>query len=97
MMKQGLTQHNIKPLCRKLFLSLLLLILGFKDPSFIFAADTPNVKPASQLAMSLPVGKSKVHKINGNIIRVSVGDPLIADVMIVNKHEIYLLGKNENI
>jgi len=61
--------------------------------SAIFAADPVVSKPTSQLSMSLSVGKSKVHKTKGVITRVSVGDPLIADVILVNKQEIYLLGK----
>jgi pilus assembly protein CpaC len=43
--------------------------------------------------MSLSVGKSKVYKTKGVVTRVSVGDPLIADVILVNTQEVYLLGK----
>lgn len=61
--------------------------------SIVFAADPAVSKPTSQLSMSLSVGKSKVYKTKGAVTRVSVGDPLIADVILVNTKEVYLLGK----
>ncbi len=75
------------------FISIFSIFILSIGSSAIFAADPVDSKPTSQLSMSLSVGKSKVHKTKGTITRVSVGDPLIADVILVNKQEIYLLGK----
>jgi pilus assembly protein CpaC len=44
-------------------------------------------------SMPLVLGKSKIHHVQGVITRVSVGDPSIADVVIVNHQEVYFLGK----
>ena len=71
----------------------ILFFLSVNKPIVIYAADSTNTKPTSNVALSLSVGKSRVYKIKGNITRVSIGDPLIADVIVVNKQEIYLLGK----
>jgi pilus assembly protein CpaC len=43
--------------------------------------------------MSIAIGKSIVHKLKEPITRLSIGDSSIADVMLVNSKQIYILGK----
>ena len=43
--------------------------------------------------LSLAVGKSRAYKFKRAVNRISVGDPSVADVMIVNPQEVYFLGK----
>lgn len=40
-----------------------------------------------------PLGKSTVIKMPNSIERIAVGNPLLADVMLLNKRELYILGK----
>lgn len=49
----------------------------------------------SQVApsMNLTVGKSTLIRLNAPITRISVGNPGIADVTLINNRELYLLGK----
>jgi pilus assembly protein CpaC len=93
MMKMIQKKYEFYRILRSLSIVFILILLSVNEPIVIYAADTVSTKPSSHLAMSLSVGKSKVYKIKANVTRVSIGDPLIADVMVVNKHEIYLLGK----
>lgn len=48
------------------------------------------VRPVS---IALVAGKSRVYKFKEPVSRISIGDPAVADVMVVNPQEIYLLGK----
>jgi pilus assembly protein CpaC len=43
----------------------------------------------------LVTGKSQLIKLNEPISRISIGNPDIADVMLINSKEIYLLGKKQ--
>ncbi len=43
----------------------------------------------------LITGKSKIFKVNENISRLSIGSPEIADVILINSKEVYLLGKKQ--
>jgi len=74
------------------------IFIGASTTMPLFAAgDVANVRKATgatgQGALVLVVGKSRIHKTKGVITRISVGDPTIADVVLVNSQEIYLLGK----
>jgi pilus assembly protein CpaC len=44
-------------------------------------------------SMNLTVGKSTLIRLNAPISRISVGNPGIADVTLINNRELYLLGK----
>ncbi|WP_082151614.1 type II and III secretion system protein family protein [Caenimonas sp. SL110] len=44
-------------------------------------------------AMRLTVGKSAVVRLPGDATRLSIGNPEIADVMLINPREVYLLGR----
>lgn len=50
---------------------------------------------SSASAHELTSGKSMVLKLTDNIARISVGNPDIADVVLINPKEIYLLGKKQ--
>ncbi|MGB7183065.1 MAG: type II and III secretion system protein family protein [Burkholderiaceae bacterium] len=44
-------------------------------------------------SMNLTVGKSTLIRLNAPISRISVGNPAVADVTLINNRELYLLGK----
>ena len=44
-------------------------------------------------SMSLVVGKSTLVRLSAPIERISVGNPSVADVTLINSRELYLLGK----
>ena len=48
---------------------------------------------ANRLSMTLAVGKSRIYKPREPATRISVADPAIADVMLLNPGELYILGK----
>lgn len=92
--------HSIMKQPIKGFLILAITILigaSANPPLFAQVSNAPTKakvsSPSGQDAMLLVVGKSKIYRAKGAITRVSVGDPAIADVMIVKSQEIYLLGK----
>lgn len=62
----------------------------------------PKIEPASMVAVSnmavassinVTLGKSTLLKLPAAIKRISVGSPSIADVMMINPREVYILGK----
>ena len=69
-------------------------------PSVTLAAPAAVDKPAAsapaannRIAMSLAAGKSRIYKPREAVTRMSVADPAIADVMLLNPNELYILGK----
>jgi pilus assembly protein CpaC len=44
-------------------------------------------------SMSLTIGKSTLLRLPDAISRISVGNPMVADVTLINPRELYLLGK----
>ncbi len=52
-----------------------------------------SVAAGKPVSLSLISGKSRLFRFKEPATRLSVGDPAIADVMLVNNQEIYLLGK----
>ena len=48
---------------------------------------------ARAVSIALVTGKSRLHKFKDPVSRISIGDPTVADVMVVNPQELYLLGK----
>jgi pilus assembly protein CpaC len=50
---------------------------------------------SSMSTVELTSGKSKLLKVNDNIARISIGNPDIADVVLINPKEVYLLGKKQ--
>lgn len=86
-------------------LAALLMMLGSFAATAAPAAKAPPVKPAAPVAaaaqpadiappMQLTVGKSSLLRSPQEISRISVGNPETADVVLLNAHEVYLLGKH---
>jgi pilus assembly protein CpaC len=59
----------------------------------VVTASGPSSGATSRDALSLAVGKSKAYKFKNPVVRISVGNPAVADVMLVNPREVYFLGK----
>jgi len=53
----------------------------------------PNTDSSIAPAMELIVGKSTLIRLSQPIQRISVGNPAVADVTLINNRELYLLGK----
>ncbi|MFK7964951.1 MAG: type II and III secretion system protein family protein [Burkholderiaceae bacterium] len=53
----------------------------------------PNTDSSIAPAMELIVGKSTLIRLSKPIQRISVGNPAVADVTLINNRELYLLGK----
>jgi pilus assembly protein CpaC len=45
-------------------------------------------------AMELSIGKSSLMRVSSPIERISVGNPNIADITLINSTQLYLIGKN---
>ncbi|MDO8692716.1 MAG: type II and III secretion system protein family protein [Sheuella sp.] len=52
---------------------------------------------SGHINLSMAMGKSRVYKFNDQIVRLSVADPAVADVVLVNEREVYLLGKKNGV
>ena len=69
-------------------------LLGAAHAERVVSNRTSEDSASSQLvALRLTVGKSRLLDFKGPVARLSIGDPTVADVMLVNNQEIYLLGK----
>jgi pilus assembly protein CpaC len=77
---------------KKSLITLLIICIGQNG---IFSASVHASEPTStpRESMSIAIGKSIVHKLTDPITRLSIGDSSIADVMLVNSKQIYILGK----
>lgn len=51
----------------------------------------------SHSKIELAASKSRVQKYSNKVMRISVADPLIADVMLINENEVYLLAKKPGV
>jgi len=78
-----------------LVLSLTVLNLGLVAPSAAATAavTAETAKAAKHSTMSIAAGKSRVYKSIEAATRVSVADTAVADVMLLNPNEIYVLAK----
>lgn len=78
-------------------LSCTVFALGLPAASLAAPAATPatsaTVSSANRIAMTLSAGKSRIYKPREAATRMSVADPAIADVMLLNPNELYILGK----
>ena len=59
----------------------------------LFAGTVPVALVASPLIYLVPVGESRVYRLERPVKRVAVGNPDVADYIMLNPSEIYLLGK----
>jgi pilus assembly protein CpaC len=64
------------------------------SPSLVLAAEISQIKKdGSRSGIQLALGKSHLYQYSESIVRVSVADAAIADVMVMNPKQIYLIGK----
>ncbi len=59
----------------------------------LFAGIVPVALVASPSIYLVPVGESRVYRLARPVTRVAVGNPEVADYIILNPSELYLLGK----
>jgi pilus assembly protein CpaC len=88
----------MKRLKHALLFALCGMVFNLGMPAPVLAAppvDKSDVKTvsANRLSMSLTVGKSRIYKPRESATRISVADPAVADVMLLNPGELYILGK----
>ena len=83
---------------RRLASTLVSLALIFSFPTM--AAVPGNMSPSDSYSeglletMTLPLFKSRVLKLNTAAARVSIGNPDVADILIVGATQLYVLGKD---
>ncbi len=78
----------------KKYLTVFLIIcFGQSGIAIPLASASDSVISSGRESMSLAIGKSLVHQLKDPISRVSIGDTSIADVLLVNSKQIYILGK----
>ncbi|MGF1759197.1 type II and III secretion system protein family protein [Photobacterium sagamiensis] len=66
-------------------ISILILLLGLGISSNTFAARTESI--------TVPQNKSRLVEIPGRAKKISVGNPTVADILILRSNKIYVLGK----
>lgn len=86
----------MKRITRKLILIALINLYGIHVvglSSSAYAAEPPPSGSVTHISYPMSLGKSSVYRLKDSANRVSVGDPKIADVKLINNKEIYILGK----
>lgn len=78
---------------KKYLTGFLIICLGQSGIGMPLASASDSVISSGRESMSLAIGKSLVHQLKDPISRVSIGDTSIADVLLVNSKQIYILGK----
>ena len=78
---------------KKYLSALLIICVGHSGIAIPLASASDNPISSGRESMSLAIGKSLVHHLKDPISRVSIGDTSIADVLLVNNKQIYILGK----
>ncbi|MFZ9650061.1 MAG: pilus assembly protein N-terminal domain-containing protein, partial [Fluviibacter sp.] len=63
------------------------------SPASVNPTASNQIPGARAVSIALVTGKSRLHKFKDPVSRISIGDPTVADVMVVNPQELYLLGK----
>ena len=80
---------------------LLLFLTAFMWPSMALAqarsGTVVNVGAPAHRNVTLSAGNSRLYRYNDPVIRVSVADPAIADVVMISPTEAYLLGKKPGV
>ena len=85
---------NLRQLLSALFSATLLF--SSSVPSVLAApASVPAAAQKNQAhtALTISMGKSRIYKPREAATRISVADPAVADVMLLNPNELYILGK----
>ena len=79
---------------KAVFFTLISLTWVVISPSLVLAAEISQIKKdGSRSGIQLALGKSRLYQYSESIVRVSVADAAIADVMVMNPKQIYLIGK----
>ena len=79
---------------KAIFFTLISLTWMVISPSLVLAAEISQIKKdGSRSGIQLALGKSRLYQYSESIVRVSVADAAIADVMVMNPKQIYLIGK----
>lgn len=78
---------------KKYLSTFLIICLGQSGIAIPLASASDAAASSGRESMSLAIGKSLVHHLKDPISRVSIGDTSIADVLLVNNKQIYILGK----
>ena len=79
---------------KAIFFTLISLTWIVMSPSLVLAAEISQIKKdGSRSGIQLALGKSRLYQYSESIVRVSVADAAIADVMVMNPKQIYLIGK----
>ena len=86
-----MNSHVKKLLSIVLFLCFSFSLLVFVNISY--AAEPSATASVNHLSYPIALGKSSVYRLKESATRVSVGEPNIADVRLINNKEIYILGK----
>lgn len=81
--------------------------IGLAIPQQALSASKPKAGTVPQSALELPapvteigphvdaiLGKSILVRLPAPVVRISVGNPSVADVVLINPREVYLLGKS---
>ena len=77
---------------KKSLITFLMICIG-QNGVFVSVVQASELVSPPRDNMSIAIGKSIVHKLTEPITRLSIGDSSIADVMLVNSKQIYILGK----
>ncbi len=85
---------NLRQLLSAL-LSATLLFSSSVPPVMAAPASVPTTvqKNQAHTALTISMGKSRIYKPREAATRISVADPAVADVMLLNPNELYILGK----
>ena len=86
------TQHYTKLKEAGYFILVVLLISAFAGTAY--AGSTSVIETNQPERLELVVGKSVTLKSSESVKRVSIGEPEIADFILISPHEIYLTGKS---
>ncbi len=79
---------------KKAWITLISFVWMVLSPSFVLAAEISQLKKeGNRSGIQIALGKSNLYRYDEPIIRVSVADAAIADVMVVSPKQIYLVGK----
>ncbi|MEJ2402983.1 MAG: pilus assembly protein N-terminal domain-containing protein [Candidatus Thiodiazotropha sp.] len=80
-----------------LFLCLVTGLLLAMMPRLLFADTATEYSSVGSLdeqqSLSIPLNKSRVIKLPRSLGRVSVANPELVDILVINAYEIYLVGK----
>ena len=79
---------------RKTCVALVVLALFFGPNQANAQNELPRRSTALETSMSLPIYKSEIMRFSVPVARVSVGNPDIADLIILQSTQLYVLGKD---